>query len=104
MPTKSLEHDLVQSVDLCARVREDHTFAQELYAALCNNQFLHVSASTDTDYWTCTWRYAADLIGTMRGDGADDMYSSGHEGHVSERVCDALSQLGWVHGPIMIPS
>ena len=96
--TFDLERDLFASPDIVARVRGDETFAQSLYATLCNNQFVHekMSADHDDEFWSCTWRYAGGIVASIR-DGHDsgedfmdylDYYCSGNEGHVDPAGSD----------------
>jgi hypothetical protein len=93
-PDRNLEFD-VQT--LSARLRHDDTFAYELYCALCNVDWSHA----DGTEWSRSWRYSAGLIATLRGRGEDymDFYCSGisthAEGTISERVAEAMADLGW---------
>lgn len=97
-----LERDLINSDAIRSLVQTDNTFALELYAALCNNQFIHRNMEhPDEDYWSCSWRYAGGVVSSIHAAGGDymDYYCSGNEGFISPRVVDLLAALGWVGRP-----
>lgn len=92
-------------ITLTGRIREDKTFAQECYAALCNMRW---RACKDLNLvYSCSWRYAGGLIASLRGKGEDYLhwYCSGigdggvPEGEVTPRVREALNELGWFEYP-----
>jgi len=98
----NFERDLINSDTVRAQVQNDHTFAQELYAALCNNQFVHTTMRRpDDEYWSCSWRYAGDLVAGLvaQGEGYLDYYCGGHEGTISSRVAATLADIGWSGRP-----
>jgi hypothetical protein len=92
--SRDLEYDLRA---LAAQVSHEDGFADELYCALCNVNWVH----DDGVEWTATWRYAAGVVAELRGRGEDylDFYCSpsGAEGTISGRVGAAMAVLGW-HG------
>jgi hypothetical protein len=79
-PPHNLEHDLVSTDWLVEKVKTSEAYAQNLYAALCNNSFQKIqvwSILTD-DEWGCSWRYAGSIIARIRGEGDYlDWYCSG---------------------------
>ena len=91
---RDLEEDLRA---LAPRARDDDAFADELYCALCNADWVH----DDGTEWHGSWRYAAGVVADLRDRGECylDFYCSpsGGEGAISERVAEALAALGW-HG------
>lgn len=108
----NLEHNIQTASWLCDKIRESEIYAQNLYAALCNNQFqrLHVWMVLKDDRWSCTWRHAGSIIANIRGSGDYmDWYCSGMgfwtsddvamgyvpEGMVTSEVYEDLSKLGW---------
>lgn len=98
----NLERDLVNSDVIREQVQTDPTFARELYAALCNNQFIHAKMEhSDEDYWSCSWRHAGDIVSHIEAVGGDyvDYYCAGNEGNISLRVETLLAELGWVGRP-----
>lgn len=100
VPQRNVELDLYRHEDICHRLETDDIFAQEMYAALCNNQFFPLDTPT-AEPWTCSWRYAGDMISSLRSmrglhhEGYLDWYCSGNEGLVSDTVQEAFRELGW---------
>lgn len=98
---ESLELDLIKSDWIIEKCKNEQ-YAQNLYAALCNNRFF----KNDKE-WTCSWRCAGGIIADIRNVGEDYMsfYCSGivsyhKEGYVAESVVtqeitDDLMRLGW---------
>lgn len=116
---------------------QDDTFAQHLYAALCNVQWqpvgavheprcelttgelgdyraAHVTVSFINEHglldhrppeltctcnaaYSCSWRYAGELVAGLRSKGEDylDFYCSGGEGKVAPEVREAFAEIGW---------
>ena len=73
-------------------IRESDEAAEEAYAAICNNDWTHISGET-AGY---TLRASAALIARLRGSGNyNDWYCSGGGGHVSERFAKAMAEFGW---------
>ena len=103
----NLEHDLYNTVWICKKVMEDDTYAQNLYAAMCNVQFqkLEVVPILKEEFWSCSWRYAGAIIANMRGEGdylnwyCSGIYqdSNGHvpEGTITKEIREDLKKLGW---------
>lgn len=71
----NLEYDLRSSDNLCQKARERPAYAQNIYAALCNNEFQkqHVWPVLKGQTWCCTWRYAGGIVADMleKGDYMD---------------------------------
>jgi hypothetical protein len=104
----NLEYDLRSSVELCQKVKDNQMYAQNLYAALCNNEFqkLEVIPILKEERWSCSWRYAGGIIADMneKGDyidwycsGISDNYDNGRvsESTVTDEVRKDLLKLGW---------
>ena len=104
----NLEYDLRSSVELCKKVKDNEMYAQNLYAALCNNEFqkLEVIPILKEERWSCSWRYAGGIIADMneKGDyidwycsGISDNYDNGRvsESTVTDEVRKDLLKLGW---------
>lgn len=109
----NLEYDLLTTDWILEKVRSSESYAQNLYAALCNTSSTKISSGKN---WSCSWRYAGGIIADMRQQGDYiDWYCSGigsvesgyglsHKsgvGHVSESVitdeiADDLKTLGWL--------
>ena len=115
----NLEYDLRTS-DMIAEKCQNESYAQNLYAALCNMRWQRIEVINilKDQYWSCTWRYAGDVISDIleRGDYMDwycsgiaggdepETYNAGYdlkrknyvpEGHVTEEIKADLASLGW---------
>ena len=76
----SLEYDLLTTSWILDKVRSSRVYAQNLYAAMCNRDFLklEVIPILKDQYWSCSWRYAGGIIADMRQQGDYiDWYCSG---------------------------
>ena len=85
----NMEHDLRSTDWILAKVRASNAYAQNLYAALCNNEFQKndVWPRLKGITWGCSWRHAGGIIANMRGQGDYmDWYCSGIRGE------DALTE------------
>jgi hypothetical protein len=106
----NLEYDLRSTDWILEKVRNSKVYAQNLYAALCNNDFQKrdVLPILKNKTWGCSWRYAGGIIADMRKEGDYiDWYCSGiresempDNGYVSESVVTEeieqdLLKLGW---------
>ena len=112
----NLEYDMSQADWFLAKVRGSKTYAQNLYAAMCNNSFqkqdiwLVLKDAT----WSCTWRSAGGIVADLEDQGGDymDWYCSGmgeglgngdtdgtrgyvSESTVTEEIEADLALLGW---------
>lgn len=91
----SLENDLHNTGWVIAKVRGDEVYAQHLYAALCNNEFIKNQpwSILAENKWSCTWRRAGRIIAEIRRQGDYmDWYCSGMRGDsVSGSTYDSLS-------------
>lgn len=77
---ESLEYDLLTTDWILEKVRADEAYAQNIYAALCNNGFikLDVIPILTGKEWSCSWRYAGGIVADMRQEGDYiDWYCSG---------------------------
>jgi hypothetical protein len=84
----SMEWDLRTTDWILDKVRASESYAQNLYAAMCNNDFRKLAQHTHEDMvraladnlptWGCSWRYAGGIIADMRREGDYiDWYCSG---------------------------
>lgn len=115
----NLEYDLRTSEKMLAKVRASESYAQNLYAAMCNQKFQKVDIwlILKDQTWGCSWRYAGGIVANMRGEGDYiDWYCSGRrnttigdeesefwkehnyvaEGVVTEEIRADLLELGWI--------
>lgn len=115
-----LEVELMSCDWILEKVRTNEAYAQNLYAALCNNEFVknEVMPILKEDTWSCSWRYAGQLIAEIREEGDYlDYYCSGitnatydtvqdakifhmklymPEGQITDEIRADLLKLGWV--------
>ena len=95
----NLEYDLRSTQWICDKVKYSVTYAQNLYAALCNNYFLKndVWPILNEKYWSCSWRHAGGIIADMLQTGDYiDWYCSGITGptDITEEEFNALDDAG----------
>jgi hypothetical protein len=122
----NLEYDLVTTDWILEKVRGSESYSQNLYAAMCNNEFqkLDVIPILKDQKWGCSWRYAGGIIADMRQQGDYiDWYCSGSggfnrefegeetneqwkkrtgyvpEGLVTDEIRTDLQCLGWAVAP-----
>jgi hypothetical protein len=79
----NLEWDLRTTDWILAKTRSSHVYAQNLYAAMCNNDFQRneVMPLLKNQTWSCSWRYAGGIVADMleKGDYIE-WYCSGIRG------------------------
>jgi hypothetical protein len=114
----NLEYDLRSTKWICDKVKSSEKYGQNLYAAMCNMQFikLDVIPILNDQRWSCSWRHAGSIIANMNEQGDyldwycsgiasqsyipddDDNNSRGYvpEGEVTDEIFNDLKQLGWV--------
>jgi hypothetical protein len=79
----NLEYDLRSSKELCDKATASDAYAQNLYAAMCNNDFAQnkVWPLLKNQTWSCSWRHAGGIVADMREQGDYiDWYCSGMGG------------------------
>lgn len=103
----NLEYDLLTTDWILEKVRSSEVYAQNLYAAICNNDFqkLDVIPILTEKTWSASWRYAGGIIADMRQKGDYiDWYCSGigcttpgfvSEMEVTDEIREDLKKLGW---------
>lgn len=114
--SNDMEWDLRTTDWMLEKVRASDTYAQNLYAAMCNNDFqkLEVMPILKEEVWHCSWRYAGGIIADMQekgdyidwycsgiGDGLGNGDGDGSKGYVGESVVtdeirEDLKRLGWI--------
>ena len=118
-PVYDLETDIVASKWMAQKVIDSETYAQNLYAAVCNNVFQKndVWPRIADQYWSRSWRSAGGMIAHIRGQGDYmDWYCSGmgsglgngdetgtkgyvSESTVTEEIRQDLFTIGWLVQP-----
>jgi hypothetical protein len=111
-----MEWDLRTTEWMLEKVRASDTYAQNLYAAICNNDFqkLEVMPILKEETWSASWRYAGGIIADMRQEGdyidwycsgiggglgnGDEDGSKGYVGEsvVTDEIRQDLKRLGWI--------
>ena len=124
----NMEYDLLTNDWILEKVRADDAYAQNLYAAMCNNDFIKMEVvpilrqDPDKDFWGASWRYAGGIIADMQQKGDYiDWYCSGMggggwekdeetfsewaartkyvpEGCITDEIRNDLQRLGWAVG------
>ena len=63
----NMEYDLRSTEWICTKARSSDSYAQNLYAAMCNNEFqkLDVMPILSDKKWSCSWRSAGGIIADM---------------------------------------
>lgn len=102
----NLEKDLFNNETIIQKCKHSQVYAQNLYAALCNNRFFYGDKE-----WTCSWRYAGGIVANIRNCGEDyiTFYCSGigtdagnneglgfvAESFVTDEIRLDLMKMGW---------
>lgn len=76
----NLEWDLRSTDWIVQKARHSQSYAQNIYAALCNNGFIKLAVVPilKEEEWSCSWRYAGGIVAHMCGEGDYiDWYCSG---------------------------
>jgi len=91
----NLEYDLRSTKWICDKAKAREEYAQNLYAAMCNNEFqrLEVWPLLKGQTYSCSWRYAGGIVADMREQGDYiDWYCSGMTGGVSKDELAAMTE------------
>jgi hypothetical protein len=115
----NLEYDLRSTDWILTKARNNPTYAQNIYAALCNMQWQKLATMPilREERWSCSWRHAGGIVADMlqKGDYID-WYCSGmgglsydpeegvpkgyvSEGVVTDEIRADFQQIGWVPVP-----
>jgi len=115
----SLAADINSAKWLRDKIIRSNSYSQNLYAALCNNQFqkLDLFSILKDETWQCSWRAAGRIVSDVCGEGdyldyycsgmggiagydTDDNYLARNsfvtEGTVTDEVAKDLRRLGWL--------
>ena len=107
----NLERDLKDSPHIVKKVRESQRYAQNLYAALCNSEFVKADNAIEalSGNWSCSWRSAGEIVADIQAEGGcymdwyctgiiSDLYEDkGHvpEGVVTDEIWEDIRSIGW---------
>ena len=107
----NLEYDLRSTEWICAKAKASEVYAQNIYAALCNQDWQRndVWPRLKDETYSCSWRYAGGIVANMVESGDYiDWYCSGirdqdapdngfvSEGTVTEEIQEDFFRLGWI--------
>ena len=107
----NMEYDLRSTKWICDKVKASESYAQNLYAAMCNMQFVKnaVWPLLRDQRWSASWRHAGGIVADMREEGDYiDWYCSGineagadpkgsvPESTITDEIRADLFQLGWI--------
>ena len=123
----NMEYDLRSTEWICDKVKAYDNYAQNLYAAMCNMQFIKLAVIPilKDQRWSASWRHAGGIVADMREEGDYiDWYCSGigneeygngldgtipkldedgreyvPEGQVTKEIRADLQKLGWIPVP-----
>jgi hypothetical protein len=122
----NMEYDLLTTDWILEKVRVSDSYAQNVYAAICNNEFirLDIIPILKQETWGASWRYAGGIIADMQQKGDYiDWYCSGMgglnrefegeetntqwqsrtgyvpEGCITDEIRNDLQRLGWAIAP-----
>jgi len=101
MSNYNLEDDLLKSKNIIDKCKKSKSYAQNLYAAMCNTTFFK-----DGQEWSCSWRHSGSIVAAILGEGCYmDWYCSGmatnnlegyvEESRVTQEIAKDLLELGW---------
>ena len=117
MEKQALDLDLYRATWICDKAKNSKYYAQNVYAALCNEwQPKQVWAILKDQTWGCSWRHAGSIVAKMINSGDYlDFYCSGiqdfsrdeadpnfgpglyvPEGTITEEIREDFALLGWV--------
>lgn len=85
----NMEYDLRTTDWILEKARISKSYAQNLYAAMCNNDFIkrEMWPILKEQKWSCSWRYAGGIIADMRQQGDYmDWYCSGIRNDLDEET------------------
>jgi hypothetical protein len=110
----NMEYDLRSTKWICDKVKSNASYAQNLYAAMCNQDWQRndVWPLLKGETYSCSWRYAGGIVADMREEGDyiewycsgiqgepdEDWIDLGHvpEGTVTDEIREDLFKLGWL--------
>lgn len=117
----NMEYDMRTADWFLTKVRASESYAQNVYASICNNDFqkLDVIPILKEETWGASWRSAGGIVANMRmqgdyidwycsgignsndGYGLSNVRGNGYvpEGCITKEIQADLKQLGWVVMP-----
>jgi hypothetical protein len=121
----NMEYDLRSTTWICDKVKASDAYAQNLYAAMCNMQFikLDVVPILKNQRWSASWRHSGGIVADMKEEGdyinwycsgiGSEEYGNGldgtkpktdeagrsyvPEGQITDEIQEDLKILGWIN-------
>lgn len=91
----NMEYDLRSTKWICDKAKQNEAYAQNLYAAICNNDFTKndIWPLLQGKTWSASWRSAGGIIANMieKGDYID-WYCSGIRGEISDEEFNEMTK------------
>lgn len=91
----NMEYDLRSTQWICDKAKASEAYAQNLYAAICNNEFVKndVWPILTDKRWSASWRSAGGIVANMveKGDYID-WYCSGIRGDLSDEEYNDMTK------------
>ncbi len=91
----NMEYDLRSTKWICDKAKENEYYAQNLYAAICNNEFVKndVWPLLTDKRWSASWRSAGGIVANMveKGDYID-WYCSGIRNEITDEEYNELTK------------
>lgn len=106
----NMEYTMLHTEWFIEKVKKSDSYAQNLYAALCNNDFAELDDTwgiLNEKWWSCSWRTAGGIVANLRNEGdyldwycsgirfPDDSSGTVEEGVVSDEIREDLKKMGW---------
>ena len=89
-----MEYDLRSTKWICDKAKAEEYYAQNIYAAICNNDFIKndVWPILTDKRWSASWRSAGGIVANMieKGDYID-WYCSGIRGELSDEEYENMT-------------
>lgn len=92
----NMEYDLRSTKWICDKAKANEAYAQNLYAAMCNNEFVKndVWPILTDKRWSVSWRSAGGIVANMVESGDYiDWYCSGIRNELSEDEYQSMSSI-----------
>jgi hypothetical protein len=93
----NLEYDLRSTKWICDKAKARESYAQNIYAALCNQDWQKndVWPLLKGETYSCSWRYAGGIVADMVESGDYiDWYCSGIRGELTEQQIASANEQG----------
>lgn len=92
----NMEYDLLTTDWILEKVRASESYSQNLYAAMCNNEFQKrdLWPILKEERWSCSWRSAGGIVANMRQEGDYiNWYCSGIAGGDDPNIYELCADL-----------